>query len=170
MIKITSDAADKLIDKLNSDIDELIEDIKNRAVYTAAITEDEKELAPSFDFCDSIKQIELLEEKIIKLKHARAVFNTTAMVYNGMTVDMCLTRMKMIMNQKGLFDKYARRLPKERVVNRISSAKEIEYMYTNYKISDAKKKALSLQDELFEIRKALNVVNSSVEFEVDIDM
>lgn len=170
MITITSDGVDKLIDKYNADIEELTDEINNRAVYTAAVTEDEKELAPAFDFCDTVKSIEILEDKVIKLKHARAMFNTTTEVYNGMTVDMCLTRMNMIMRQKGMYAKYAKKLPKERVNSRLQATKEIEYVYTNYEISDAKRKYMALQDELLEIRKALNVVNSSKEFEVDIDM
>lgn len=170
MVKLTSDAVDKLLDKYNSDISKLRDKIDSCSTYVAAITENAKELAPEFDFVATVSQIEELEKKIIKLKHARNIFNNTTEVVEGMTVDQVLVRMAMLNRQRSIYAKMANRLPKERVNSRLSATKEIEYTYVNYKIEDAKNKSDAVEAEIYKLRQALNIVNSTVTFDVDIEL
>jgi len=167
---LTSDAVDKLIDKYTSDIYKLNERISSCATYVAAISEDEKSLAPEFDFMATVNQIEELESKIITLKHARNAFNNSTEVVAGVTVDQALIKMAMLNKKKNTYINLAGRLPKERVHSRLTTAKEIEYTYVNYNIEDAQQKADEIESELSRLRQPLNIVNSTKTFEVDIEV
>lgn len=164
---MTSDGIDKLVKKLESDKKALMDSLESRGIFIAAVTEDVENLRPQFDFTQTVTKIENIENEILTLKHARNKFNNETVLEGvGLTIDKALVRMSVINRQKSVFERLSTRMPRERVNG--FNKKEIEYSYTNYNIDDAKKKYDELTSELMQIKEALNLANSTLTIEVDI--
>ena len=63
-----------------------------------------------------------------------------------------------------------RRLPKQRTsVFGMGNNSVIDYTYANYDVDIAKKDYMAVSDELRDIQTALDLVNSTITFEIDIE-
>lgn len=166
-MKITSDGADKLIKQLEKDRQTLLNEIRDRSTYIVAVSEDVEALRPDFNFNDVVEKIEKIENRILEIKHARNEFNNSTVLSTlGLTIDKALVRMSMINKQVGIFDSLSNRMPRQRERDVYGRSNQIEYSYINYEIADAKSKLDSLTNELTEIKKELNLANSTLTFEI----
>ena len=156
MIKVTSDAANKLIKKLEQEKGILTDKISKMSTFIVAITE-------------NISQIDEIDKKIITIRHAKSVFNNSVVMKNGFTVGDNIIRLAILEREKSIYSRLATRQKK---IRNTSINKDIEYTYLNYDLEDAKKKYDSVYTEISEIQEELNIVNSSAEykFEIDIDL
>lgn len=170
MIKVTSDEAQKLISKLRTKETDLSQKMSSLSTYVAAIVENPDELRPDFDFKSAVAEIENLDTNIIKIQHAKNQFNTVTILPDlDMTIDEALVRLSHLNKMYSVYHRMASKQKKERNSSRIGN-KDIEYIYTNYEPSDAKEIADNMLDEIHKIQKVLNYVNSTVSFDVDIDV
>lgn len=170
MIKLTSDEAQKLISKLKSKESDLIQNMSDLSTFVAAIVEDVEELRPKFDYMGAVNEIESLDRKIMKIQHAKNVFNsTTTLTGMDLTIDEALVRMAHLNKMYNTYHRMSQKQEKERCNSGLRN-KEIEYSYTNYRVEDAKKMADEFLDEIHAIQKVLNYVNSTVTFEVDVEI
>ena len=102
----------------------------------------------------------------MKIKHARNVFNTTTYLPDEqMTIDEALIMMAVLNNNYKYYTKLGNAQKKRR--NMSSYANEIEYIYTNYDIGEAKNCGKSMYDKMLEIQSKLNLVNTTYTFEID---
>ena len=109
-----------------------------------------------------------LTEKIRKVKHAVNAFNLKTEVPGfQMTIDQMLVYIPQLSEQKRRLTEMAARLPKERV-NSYGARTIVEYNYTNYSVEDAAKELAAVTDELAKAQTALDVVNNSEAFEIEI--
>ena len=161
MIKVTSDAANKLIKKLEQEKGILTDKISKMSTFVVAVTENydqiKAEQEAEFNLNETISQIDEIDKKIITIRHAKSVFNNSVVMKNGFTVgDNIISRLA----------------TRQKKVRNTSINKDIEYTYLNYDLEDAKKKYDSVYTEISEIQEELNIVNSSAEykFEIDIDL
>lgn len=164
---MTSDYAQKMIKKLEEEKSVLRSDISKYSTYVVAISEgDPEELRPEFDFKTTVEKIAEIEKQIMKIKHARNMFNATTML-NGteMTVDEALIRMAVLNKTYKNYASMGNARQKERSR---SYGDTIEYTYTNYDIAYAKELGDSMYNELLEIQEKLNLLNSTIAFEVEI--
>ena len=168
MITLTSDGANKLLKKLETEKQIVLNDIDNLSVYIAAVTEKPEELKPKFDFCESMKRLEDLNDKIIRLRHARNMFNLATKLKNGMTVDQALIKLAMLNKYVEKIKNMSTRQEKSRVFSARST--EIEYQYINYNLDDAKGKYEEIVDEIMSIQEELNLINTTLVFDVDINL
>lgn len=169
MIKLTSDEAQKLISKLRTRESDLNQNMSNLSTYVAAIVENPDELKPDFDFMSAVDEIENLDRNILKIQHAKNIFNTVTVLPDlDMTIDEALVRLSHLNKMYSVYHRMSSKQKKERNSSRIGN-KDIEYTYTNYEPSDAKKVADKMLDEIHKIQRVLNYVNSTVSFDVDID-
>ena len=111
-----------------------------------------------------------VERKIRKLKHALNVFNTTTVVPDfDMTIDEMLIFLPQLNKQCSILGGMRDAMPKVRVNSGYAGNSAIlDYKYTNYDIEDANKFYIELSDTLAKAQTALDLVNSTVEFEIDI--
>ena len=173
MIKVTSDAANKLIKKLEQEKGILTDKISKMSTFVVAVTENydqiKAEQEAEFNLNETIAQIDEIDKKIITIRHAKSVFNNSVVMKNGLTVGDNIVRLAILEREKGIYSGLATRQKKKR---NTSLNKDIEYTYLNYNLEDAKKKYDSVYTEISEIQEELNIVNSSSEykFEIDIDL
>lgn len=171
-MQITPDGAYKLILKLENDKKALIEKMDKVATFVVAISEgDPEELRPDFDLKSTVEEIKQIEEKIIKIKHQRNLFNaTTVLPETEMTIDEALVKMAVLNREYSRYVAMGRSESKEIVVTFGNSKVDIEYRYTNYPIEVAKKIGNQMYTELQKIQTGLNRVNSTYTFEISDDM
>lgn len=173
MIKVTSDVANKLIKKLEQEKGILTDKISKMSTFVVAVTENydqiKAEQEAEFNLNETISQIDEIDKKIITIRHAKSVFNNSVVMKNGLTVGDNIIRLAILEKEKGIYSGLATRQKKKR---NTSLNKDIEYVYLNYDLEDAKKKYDSVYAEISEIQEELNIVNSSAEykFEIDIDL
>lgn len=168
MIRVTSDGANKIVRKLEQDKVILRDKIDRLSTFVAAVTENIEEVRPEFDFMKTIEEIEEIEYKIMKIKHAKTKFNVETTMSNGYTVGENLVRMAELNTMKNTYERLATAQPKTRM--RATGNKDIEYQYTNYKIADARKKFEEVRDEIAEIQKEINIINTSEKYMIDISI
>lgn len=173
MIKVTSDVANKLIKKLEQEKGILTDKISKMSTFVVAVTENydqiKAEQEAEFKLNETISQIDEIDKKIITIRHAKSVFNNSVVMKNGLTVGDNIVRLAILEREKGIYSGLATRQKKKR---NTSLNKDIEYVYLNYELEDAKKKYDSVYTEISEIQEELNIVNSSAEykFKIDIDL
>lgn len=163
----TSDAAHKLIKKLETEKKSLKSIMLANETFIVATSEGDPELLrPEFDFKEAIEKINVLDEKIIKLKHARNVFNTTTIVGDtGLTVDQVLMKLPVLTQNSERYLSLSNQQTKKRIS---SYGDSVEYRYTNYDIEYAKKLHEEMSTELIQLQEKLNLLNATVTFEVDL--
>ena len=173
MIRVTSDAANKLIKKLEQEKGILTDKISKMSTFVVAVTENydqiKAEQEAEFNLNETIAQIDEIDKKIITIRHAKSLFNNSVVMKNGLTVGDNIVRLAILEREKNI---YSRLATKQKKTRNTSMNKDIEYTYLNYNLEDAKKKYDSVYTEISEIQEELNIVNSSAEykFEIDIDL
>ena len=168
LMKITPDGAQKLIRSLEEDRHQLVEKINKLSTFVVAVSEGNPEdLRPEFDCMGTIKEIDMIDQKIRAIKHAKNVFNTlTYIPEEKITMDEALVLMAMLNKNYEYYTKLGNKERKER--NRTGYGNEIEYTYTNYDIQEVKTYGKSMYERMLEVQSKLNVVNSTYTFEVNL--
>ena len=99
---------------------------------------DEDPVIPEYDYAETAAEIEKIDEKIVKVKHAINVSNCTntiAIAGGEITIDSVLIKMAQLNKRKTVLDNMRKEQPKSRVNNSgwFSQKKTIvEYQYVNY--------------------------------------
>lgn len=163
---MTSDYAQKMIKKLEEEKSQLNANISSYSTFVVSIVEgDPEELRPEFDLKETVEKIEEIEKQILKIKHARNLFNAqTILDGTDLTIDVALIRMA-ILNQN--YRRYVDMGNKQQKTRRSSYGDNVEYTYTNYDITYAKELGESMYNELLSLQEKLNLVNSTIAFEVE---
>ena len=166
----TSAEAAKLLRKLNSEFDAITRKEEKSREFLASVGEDPESVRPVYDQRETQEKLDLLEEKIRRLKHAINVFNTTTVVEGyGMTVDEMLVYIPQLTKKKEKLTAMSEVLPKARAnepFGRQSSV--IDYRYANYDVEDVTSQLEKVSDELAAAQLALDGVNHSLKFEIDV--
>lgn len=167
-MKVTSAEANKILRKYQDDLNRLIAQEKQSAVFTAAVTEDIEAARPDYHISLMQGEIEALQIKIRSLKHAINVFNVTHKPEGfDMTVDEMLVYIPQLSGTKSKYQTMAGRLPKTRKETGYSRNSLVEYEYANYDIGYAKEQLDLVTEELTRAQIALDKLNTSVTFEIE---
>jgi len=169
-MKLTSAEAAKVLRRLNDDLTDLLDREALSEQFVAAISENPDEVRPEYDFAKTRAQERELSEKIRRLKHAINVFNSTTVIPGwDITIDEMLIVIPQLTRRRERLARMKARLPKERVEAGMRSASNIiDYRYANYDIAAAQAAWEEAADSLAKAQTALDLVNSTVTFEVDI--
>ena len=167
---LTSAQAAKLLKKLNEEYTATVERERQSCCFRASLGEDPETVRPEYDYKATGAELEELERKIRKLKHALNVFNTTHTVPGfDMTVDEMLVYIPQLTKRKEKLAEMRAKLPKARLDERlIRSSNIIDYVYVNYDINDAKADFEQTSDELSRAQIALDTVNNTATFETEL--
>ena len=171
MAQMTSAMAAKYLKKLNEEHEALLRREKKTMTFTAAIQENKEEVRPEYDYGTTQEQLLELERKIRTIKHEINVFNLNQVIPSfDMTVDQMLVYIPQLTARKNKLDKMRSRLPKERVQDSFSrNSALVEYEYSNYDIQQVEVDYNKVADELARAQNALDKVNSTVTFEMEIE-
>ncbi|SDB61361.1 hypothetical protein SAMN02910317_03284 [Ruminococcaceae bacterium FB2012] len=116
------------------------------------------------------EQLAEIERKIRKLKHTINLFNTTTVIPEfGITIDEMLVYLPQLNIRESKLLKMKGVLPKVRESGIFrSGASVIDYRFANYDIKKVEADYNSVSDELARAQTALDVVNNTIEFEVEL--
>lgn len=170
-MKVTSAQASKILKKLNEQHSALLSHEEYTRTFNAATGEDPETLRPEYDFASVQEELAELEQKIRKVKHALNVFNSTQEVPGyGFTIDEMLVYLPQLTKRVAKLSYMKQMLPKSRAAASYGDSRNIiDYIYTNYDIKQAEKAYNDAADELAKAQNALDYVNVTAEFEIDID-
>lgn len=168
-MKMTSAEASKLLRQLTDQLNSLESMEQTTRSYVAATIEDPESVRPEYDYSETQAQIIELENKIRAVKHAIYLFNTqTVIPVFNMTVDSMLVFLPQLSHRKAKLSRMKNVLPKERCGGRTGSTPFIEYRYANYDLEKVKEDYEAVSALLYRAQTALDNVNSTVQFDIDI--
>ena len=171
MMTLTSAQANKLLGKLNDNLASLQNKERQTCAFNAALSEDIESVRPKYDYTATQVAIDEISDKIRKVKHAINVFNTTTIVPElNMTIDEVLVLIPQLTRQRCKLNAMKSRLPKERVQTGVRNSNIIDYVIANYDIAETERDYESVSDYLAKVQTALDVVNTTVTFEIDVDV
>ena len=168
-MRVTSSQAAKLLRQLNDELRALQLKEANSCSFVAAIQEDVESVRPAYNFKEMRDAQAEVECKIRKVKHAINVLNTTTIIPDfNITIDEMLVYLPQLNRQCEVLSKMRDAMPKVRVSSGYSSGNIIDYKYANYDIEEVGRYYAELSDTLAKAQTVLDLVNSTVEFEIDI--
>ena len=163
-MKLSSAEGAKLLKKLKSEYDALKSKESISSTFLASVGENPESVRPKYDYKEAKAELDSLALKIRKLKHAINLFNTTTVIPG---YDITIDEMLVFIPQ--LSAEMASRLPKAREEQEYGRASNIiDYRYVNYDIDEVTKDLLVVTDELSDAQLALDLINHSATFEVEL--
>lgn len=171
MAKMTSAYANKLLRKLQEDKEYWLDKENEGFIYVAAL--DEEPVIPDYDYSAVSANIDEIDEKIVRIKHAINIVNATNEIVVGdmnMSIDSILIRMAMLNKRKSVLDRMRKQQPKTRINSGsyISRKTTPEYQYINYDLDLIKKEYEDLDSQIAAMQIALDKFNQTFEFEVEV--
>ena len=169
-MKYTSAQANKLLKKTVEEYEALKLKESQCKDFLASMNENPDSIRPKYDFAKTQADIYNNEQKIRKIKHALNKFNVSTVIAEyDITVDEMLILIPQLTKQKSKLGAMKDRLPKmrERVVGYASSG-VIDYRYINYDTCAVQKEYAEVSEKLTKAQLALDKVNTTIEFELDI--
>lgn len=171
-MKYTSAQAAKLLRKLNEEKNALLIGERKTSVFTAATTEDKETVRLEYDYTATQADITSIDKKIRIVKHALNLFNTQTVIPGfDITIDEALVYMPQLKERESKLSNMKQRLQKGERIGATTYGRQsalIEYSYPNYTVEDAKRDYEAVVDELAKLQNALDLVNSTVELEINI--
>lgn len=168
-MKMTSAQANKQLKQMNSELSMLLRTEQQSCVFRAALGEYVEDVRPEYDYPRTQLAIDILSTKIRKLKHSINVFNTiTEIPGQYCTIDEALVMIPQLTQKVNKLAKMRSRLPKERADDCFRS-NVIDYVITNYDISNVVADFQNAQEELIELQTALDMVNNTVVYDFNVE-
>ena len=165
---LTSKDANKLLKKLNEELNSLQSKENRSRTFLASTTEDPEKVRPDYNYETSRDSQTEIEKKIIKLKHAINVFNVNTLVDEfNMTIDEMLIYIPQLTAKKQKLS-VMKDTPKLERVTGNARSNIIDYTYTNYDADIVSKDYELVEAELTKAQIALDKVNVTKTFEVDL--
>ncbi|MCC8131479.1 MAG: hypothetical protein LUC38_02780 [Oscillospiraceae bacterium] len=170
-MKYTPAEASKLLRTLTEEHDNLAARERSLDTFGAFANEDLETVRPDYDYADYQRELSELERKIRTVKHAINVFNVTTVLpdTDGMTIDEALVCLPQLSARKRKLSTMSLRVQKERLMStRTTTAAVSEFKYANYDIAEAKADYERTVAEITAIQTALDLVNNTEMFEIDV--
>lgn len=167
-MQYTSAQANKLIKQLEEEKALLLLKESDVSTFTAATVENIEEARPAYDYAQTLAEIEAVNRKIRKIKHAINVFNSTTLVEGfDMTIDELLVYLPQLNERVATLRPMASAQPKTRKETHPGGS-IIEYIYANYDVEQARKDFTALIELKNRAQTALDLTNSTKTMEIDI--
>jgi hypothetical protein len=167
-MNVTSAEANKMLRKLNDERTALLDKEMQNRVFVAATVENLEDARPAYSYAETQEKLAALDEQIRKLKHAINRFNLTQELPGlGMTIDQALIYIPQLTERKQRLSTL-RLIPAKQRNNVTRTGNLIEYTYANFDPAQADADYAAAADELARVQNALDLVNSTVTFEVEI--
>ena len=169
-MKFTSAKANKLLKKTVEEYEALKLKESQSKDFLASMNENPDSIRPKYDFGKTQLEIYEYEQKIRKIKHTLNKFNTNTIIPEfNITIDEMLVLIPQLTKQKAKLSAMKSRLPKMRE-KQVGYGQNgiIDYRYINYDIDEVEKEYNEVCVKLTKAQLALDEINSSIEFELDV--
>lgn len=166
-MKLTSKDANKLLKQLEEEINSIETNEKNSSTFVAATVENKEDVRPEYNFKETQNKLNELKNKVIKLKHEINTFNINTIVPEfDMTIDEMLVYIPQLSLNKL---KLARMKDKPKFI-RLSNSRTniIDYQYINYDLTEVNDEYKAVESELNRAQIALDKVNITATFDVEL--
>ena len=164
----TSAQAAKLLSRLQQEYDQLAAHEENARTFLASVGEDVESVRPVYSYEETGAQLEALEAKIRKVKHAINVFNTATVIPEfNMTIDEMLVYIPQLSKKKAKLKEMANKLPKVRY-NNSYAINIIDYLYVNYDLKAVNADLEAVTEELSAAQLALDAANHTATLDIEI--
>ena len=165
---LTSKDANKLLKQLNSELDSLKRQEGRNKLFPAANIEDVEAVRPEYDYRAIQKKINEIEEKIVRVKHAINKFNVETVVPEfNKTIDEMLVYIPQLSARKiKLWE--MKDVPKMERAPQFHGANIIDYTRRNYDAAEVEEDYRNIEAELTKAQIALDRINISETFEIEI--
>ncbi|MBQ9870803.1 MAG: hypothetical protein IJM27_02635 [Eubacterium sp.] len=172
-MKYTSAEANKLLREKNDLLKKLQKKESMTSEFVVSLGEDPESVRPEYDYNEMKTRMGQVEKEIRRIKHAINVFNSVTVVPEfDMTIDEMLVYIPQLTAEKTKLEKMSSALPKQRREDthyyRSASSNLVEYVYANYDIAKAEEDYQKVSRELARAQTALDVINNSVRFELEV--
>ena len=166
----TSAEAGKLVKKIEDELKRQMLTERKSYSFVVASGEDVESLRPKYEFAETQKNINELQEKLRIVKHAINQFNLTHTLpgFDGLTIDQALIMLPQLNSRRTKYQEMINRLPKERISGIHSRNNLIEYNIANYNIEEVEKAYKELTSHLAKMQLALDTVNTTEKMEIPV--
>lgn len=166
-MKITSNQANKMIKKLSAEKEYLLSRERDSSTYLH--TEGHPADKPDYDYSETAKKLEEIDEKIATLKHAININNITTICPNiGITIDQALVKMAQLNQRKETLDVMRKRIPKKRKEDPYrGTGGLVEYICTNYNNDEVCRDYDKITDQIIELQADIDFCNQTIVFELE---
>ena len=166
----TSAEAGKLVKKIEDELKRQMLTERKSYSFVVASGEDVESLRPKYEFAETQKNIDELQEKLRIVKHAINQFNLTHTLpgFDGLTIDQALIMLPQLNARRTKYQEMINRLPKERISGIHSRNNLIEYNIANYNIEEVEKAYTELTSHLAKMQLALDTVNTTEKMEIPV--
>lgn len=165
----TSAEVNKLLRKLNEEKLNIESLERQSCIFHCAMGEIPDEVRPDYDYSSTQDNLLKLERKIRKIKHAINLFNISTIVQEfNMTIDELLVYIPQLSARKQKLYNMQARLPKSRDNSYRGNPSIIDYCMVNYGIASAREEYSAVSDELSKAQIALDLLNNSIKFEIEL--
>lgn len=167
-MKLTSKKADKLLEELQDDLNNLLKKERQNAIFVSATNEDLESNRPEYSYEEAQKEIDEINSKIRTVKHAISIFNTTTIVKEfNMNIDELLVYIKQL-KEDLLRLTFMRGIPAKRRNDSVIRGNVIDYEYANFDTKVIEDKCKETLQKYNKAHLILNDINTNTEFEIDI--
>jgi DNA-binding Lrp family transcriptional regulator len=170
IMKVNPAVANKMLKRITEEYEALKVKEAHSKDFLASVNENPDSIRPKYDFNKTQSELYDYEEKIRKIKHALNKFNVNTLIPEfGINIDEMLVLIPQLTKQKAKLGAMKDRLPKmrEKVVGYGANG-VIDYRYINYDIDEVQKEYQLVSEKLTKAQLALDNINTSIEFELDI--
>lgn len=168
-MKYTSAEANKLYKKLKEEESFLNKMESQNSTFNAAVGEDPETVRPEYDFFETKRALEKVQEQIRAVKHAINIFNTTTTIGGGMTIDQVLVYLPQLTARQQTLRRMMMVAPKTRAKVLGSGANAvIDYVYTNYDPKEVEEEFKSVTARIDILQLALDKVNTTATMEINL--
>ncbi len=162
---LTSAAANKMIRQMKEEISSIVS--KENKCSVVHYSEGDEPIRPEYSFEETQKKIQEINSKIIKLRHAVNMMNvSTSLPGLDITVDEALVEMSMLNEMKNRLSRMKDEIKISKSPSLYNSAAQITEQL--YDPAEAAAEFKNVSDRLSTIQLALDHVNLTESFEVDI--
>lgn len=163
---VTSAAANKILRSLEDEKQYILSMEKSSSTYIE--TDGVSPIVPQYDYVETQRKLEEIDQKVMRIKHAINVFNcVTVLPGLGITIDQGLVKMAQLNNRKKVLDSMRKRNPKARKEDLYSSSKLVEYECVNYEISDIKQTYDAISQRITDLQMEIDLCNQTMRFEIE---
>ena len=172
-MKYTSSEANKLLKKLYEEEHSILMLEERSKEFRASIGEELEAIRPAYDYQVIQKELDRINNQIVKVKHAINLFNVQTKIPGfDLTIDQALIFMAQLTNRIEKLSLMKNRLPMERVgatgMSGRSGLPIIEYDYANYDIQQVTADYVEKADQLAKLQTALDLLNNTETFDIEL--
>lgn len=169
MALYTSAEAAKLLRSLKDEEELILAKEREGYTFEAALGENTDDVRPDYSFNETCEALYEVRRKIITIKHAVNVFNSTTKIFGDTTIDMALIMLPQLSSRKRMLSGMLMLPDKKR--NKVygnGSANVIDYTYANFSAAEVKEEYERVSKKIDDLQLALDKANTTITMEIDI--